>query len=298
MAGIQDIHRAETIAYVLGAVRELHKGQLAWVDIYARQPHAAALELIARDRAHRAGQLVAAIEAGLYDRLDAAEAEQAVVAAAIAVTDSGRSTQDFIGMLPRAVEPGLTLETLPAHELRVGDVLALSGTGWCTVDRVDVENDDDGTTVAVLFTAPDGQIRTLRTMGSEIKPILRPKDSKGTTGFALGDLVNVSDPEHEYFGVRGKVTVIHGGNPVGVTIKVTSRGETLADSVNAKRYVLTGDELMLPASSLMHHCSFIARPQEFFDAAEAADVAQIQHEMDVEAGAECDPETCVYCGGA
>jgi hypothetical protein len=39
-------------------------------------------------------------------------------------------------------------------------------------------------------------------------------------------------------------------------------------------------------------------PREHFDAAEAADVARINHEMDIDAGAECDSETCVYCGGA
>jgi len=37
---------------------------------------------------------------------------------------------------------------------------------------------------------------------------------------------------------------------------------------------------------------------EHFDAAEAADVLQIEHEMAIEAGMECDPETCAYCGGA
>lgn len=40
------------------------------------------------------------------------------------------------------------------------------------------------------------------------------------------------------------------------------------------------------------------REIEHFDAAEAADVRQIEHEMAVDAGMECDPETCVYCGGA
>lgn len=37
---------------------------------------------------------------------------------------------------------------------------------------------------------------------------------------------------------------------------------------------------------------------EHFDAAEAADVARIEHEMAIEAGMECDPDTCAYCGGA
>ena len=40
------------------------------------------------------------------------------------------------------------------------------------------------------------------------------------------------------------------------------------------------------------------REVEHFDAAEAADVLQIEHDMAVEAGMECDPETCAYCGGA
>ena len=37
---------------------------------------------------------------------------------------------------------------------------------------------------------------------------------------------------------------------------------------------------------------------EHFDAAEAADALQIERDMAVEAGMECDPETCAYCGGA
>lgn len=71
MTAIQDIHRAETIAYVLGLVRGLHESETARVAIYASQPYAIALETIARDRAFRVEQLVRAIEAGLYDQLDA-----------------------------------------------------------------------------------------------------------------------------------------------------------------------------------------------------------------------------------
>jgi hypothetical protein len=88
VSAFEDIHRAETIRYVLGLIRGLHKTHQAQVDIYARQPYAAALELIARDRAHRVGQLVAAIEAGLYDQLDADVATLTIVSTAAEATTS------------------------------------------------------------------------------------------------------------------------------------------------------------------------------------------------------------------
>jgi hypothetical protein len=40
------------------------------------------------------------------------------------------------------------------------------------------------------------------------------------------------------------------------------------------------------------------REAEHFDAAEAAAVLRIEHDMAIEAGDEHDPGTCVYCGGA
>ena len=82
MPEIVNIHRAETIDYVLGLVRSLHTSETARVAIYASQPHAVALEHIARDRAGRLEQLVTAIEAGLFDRLDEEAATEAFVDAA------------------------------------------------------------------------------------------------------------------------------------------------------------------------------------------------------------------------
>lgn len=95
MSGFQDIHRAETIAYVLGKVRDLHADETARVTIYSRQPHAIALEHIARDRAGRLEQLVRAIEAGLFDQLDADSATTAIVTAAIDATTTPAQVLDL-----------------------------------------------------------------------------------------------------------------------------------------------------------------------------------------------------------
>jgi len=65
-------------------------------------------------------------------------------------------------------------------------------------------------------------------------------------GFEVGDVVNVSDPGHEYFGVRATVAVTCDSGWLAIE---TGRNNT---------------PLALPASSLMHHAAFVAQ----MDAAE------------------------------
>lgn len=84
--------------------------------------------------------------------------------------------------------------------------------------------------------------------------------------FAVGDTVNVSDPEHEHFGVRGTVSSISVDGLVSI--------------VTGSR----GDQLELSPTSLMHYAAFGAQPREFFDEAEAAAVREIRREMAIEAG--------------
>lgn len=98
MSPFQDIHRAETIAYVLGLVRELHRSETTRVAVYSQQSYAVALEHIARERAGRLEQLVCAIEAGLYDSLDAEAATTAIVAAAVDATTTQATTYDALGV--------------------------------------------------------------------------------------------------------------------------------------------------------------------------------------------------------
>lgn len=127
MKGIQEIHRAETISYVLGQLRQAHKSETARVAIYTNQPYAAALESIARDRAFRLEQLIRAIEAGLYDQLDATEAETAILTATVAATDSGRSTEAFLNTLPGPVEYVDYAEAAAVREIE--EEMALEAAG-------------------------------------------------------------------------------------------------------------------------------------------------------------------------
>lgn len=92
MNEIANIHRNETIGYVLNLVRGLHRTEADRAAFYARQPHAISLENIARDRSGRLEQLVHAIEAGLFDQLDteAAEAADAPMEAFVDVADAER----------------------------------------------------------------------------------------------------------------------------------------------------------------------------------------------------------------
>lgn len=98
MTTIGDIHRDETIAYVLQLVRGLHEDENARTTIYSRQPHAVALEHIARERAGRLEQLVRAIEAGLFDQLDASETGST---ASVTTAAFGGSAPDLIGEMDR-----------------------------------------------------------------------------------------------------------------------------------------------------------------------------------------------------
>lgn len=77
MNEIANIHRNETIGYVLSLVRGLHRTEADRVAFYATQPHAISLENIARDRSGRLEQLVQAIENGLFDQLDATAEDDA-----------------------------------------------------------------------------------------------------------------------------------------------------------------------------------------------------------------------------
>lgn len=79
MNEIANIHRNETIDYVLNLVRGLHRTEADRAAFYATQPHAISLENIARDRSGCLLQLVNAIEAGLFDQLDTDAATEAFV---------------------------------------------------------------------------------------------------------------------------------------------------------------------------------------------------------------------------
>lgn len=71
--------------------------------------------------------------------------------------------------------------------------------------------------------------------------------------FDLDDVVNVSDPEHEYFGVRGTVVALCDS---GQVLIMTGR---------------SGTTLGLPASSLMLHAMFVAQMAAADAAGQAAD---------------------------
>lgn len=64
-------------------------------------------------------------------------------------------------------------------------------------------------------------------------------------GFAVNDLVNVSDPNHKHFGTRGSI-VGFVYDPDGVVVEYDNLGNTTT----------------VPASLLMHHADFIAAEAE------------------------------------
>lgn len=68
---------------------------------------------------------------------------------------------------------GLAMLTVPAHELRRGDQLPLSGQ-WCTVGRNDDTTDGETGTRALTLTAADGQVRVWDVLASQPVAVLRP----------------------------------------------------------------------------------------------------------------------------
>jgi hypothetical protein len=86
------------------------------------------------------------------------------------------------------------------------------------------------------------------------EPAFKDADAQREDGtFDLDDVVNVSDPEHEYFGVRGTVVALCDS---GQVLIMTGR---------------SGTTLGLPASSLTLHATFVAQMAAADAAGQAAD---------------------------
>jgi len=182
-----------------------------------------------------------------------------------------------------------------------------------------------------LFDRLDAEDEALRVATEHSRnDITEAASPEEATGFALGDTVNVSNSEHDHFGARGTVTALFSDGRV--TVKFNDDGDIatlraaslmpytmfiaqsqdwfdMSEAAHVK--YLAGMTTSVPGANNetidageewrlaeRKHQNWVAAEPEHFDAAEAEDVARIKHEMDVEAGAECDPETCVYCGGA
>jgi hypothetical protein len=90
----------------------------------------------------------------------------------------------------------------------------------------------------------DGEMRDAR-------EDIAPKQAETGHGFSIGDLVNVSDPDHKHFGVRGSVIGFAYG-PDEVVVEYDNLGSSL---------------YMAPAQ-LMHHTEFVKQSDEFFESAE------------------------------
>lgn len=114
------------------------------------------------------------------------------------------------------------------------------------------QRDEDGAVEAFVDVA-DAERYTLR------------EEYVNAPDFKPGDLVNVCEPGHKHFGVRGSI-IGFVYDPDGVVVEYDNLGNTFT----------------VPASSLMHYSEFVKQPQEYFDEAEAADVRAIHEEMALE----------------
>lgn len=165
-----------------------------------------------------------------------------------------------------------------------------------------------------------------------IGAMARHTSTHGTTAanaeeYRVGDLVNVSQPKHPHWGTRGKVVGFTDDIPALVAVEYDNLGNCLylapSQLMHHTAFVEQESRAEFEAerTSLAEQLRAVGADQaaqdaeaddlhaqqradeaesngEYFDAVEAADVSRIQHDMNVEAGMECDPETCAFCGGA